>query len=826
MYTQNEKVDPINVAEEMKTSFLDYSMSVIISRALPDARDGLKPSQRRILYAMHELGLQPNRPHRKCAKIAGDTSGNYHPHGEQVIYPTLVHMAQDFSMRYPLVDGQGNFGSVDGDPPAAMRYTEARLTPLAVLLLADLDKDTVDFVPNYDESRTEPKIFPAGFPNLICNGSTGIAVGMATNIPPHNLSEIIDGLFAMIDDPDVTIKDLSKIIKGPDFPTGGLICGKGGIKDYFETGRGSIKMRGRLGVEEMKGGKQQIVISEIPFNVNKALLIEKIAGLVNDRALDGISDIRDESDKEGMRVVIELKRDAIPKVIINNLYKRTQLEDSFGVTLLALDRNRPRLMNIKEMLQCYIDHRHEVVVRRAKFELQKAEDRAHILEGFKIALDNLDDFVKIIRKAANRAEAKEKLMAKYKLSERQTDAILEMRLYQLTGLEREKIEEEYLAVIKRIEELRALLASEKKIFALIKDELTIVKEKHGDKRRSDIVAEEGEMSIEDLIAKEAAIITISHAGFIKRTAVSAYRSQRRGGKGVIGMEQREEDFVEQLFTASTHDELLFFTSNGRVYAEKVYEIPEAGRAAKGKGIANLLALKPDEKIAACLRIGEFKADQFVVFATRTGIIKKTNLGEFANTRKGGIVAINIEKGDTLLGVRLTNGKDEIVLVSRNGQSIRFHEDQMRDQGRATVGVWGMDLDKGDQLVAIEIVSPKATLLVAGESGVGKRTAFDEYRKQSRGGKGIITMKTTDKTGRVAGAITVTDTDQVMLITSDGQMIRTPVADIREAGRNTQGVRLVRLDGKDKLVALARVVSDEDEEKAETVETGKATEGKK
>ena len=816
MYTQNEKVASVNVAEEMKRSFLDYAMSVIISRALPDARDGLKPSQRRILYAMHELGLQPNRPHRKCAKIAGDTSGNYHPHGEQVIYPTLVHMAQDFAMRYPLVDGQGNFGSVDGDPPAAMRYTEARLTPLAVLLMQDLDKDTVDFVPNYDESRREPRLFPAGFPNLLCNGSTGIAVGMATNMPPHNLVEIVCGLAALIDSPEISLKELGKIIKGPDFPTGGLLCGRGGIKDYFETGRGSLKMRGRLGMEELKGGKQQIIVSELPYLVNKATLIEKIAHLVNERQLEDISDIRDESDKEGMRIVIELKRDAIPKVVINNLYKRTQLEDSFGVILLALDHGRPRTMNIKQLLQCYLDHRREVVVRRAKFELAQAEARAHILEGFKIALDHLDDFVKIIRKAADRAEAKTKLMNKYDLSERQADAILDMRLYQLTGLEREKIEEEYVEIIKRIEGLRSLLGSEKKIDALIKEELLAVKEKHGDPRRTDIVAEEGEFAIEDLIAKEACIITMSHQGYVKRTSVSAYRAQRRGGKGVIGMEARDEDFVEHLFTASTHDDILFFTRGGRVYAEKVYEIPEAGRAAKGKAIVNLLELKPDEKIAAMIRVPEFSETQHLVFATRRGLIKKTSLADFANIRKGGIVAIAIEKGDELIGVRLTSGNDEIVLVSRDGMSIRFHEEQLRDQGRATIGVWGMDLAKSDQVVAVEIVRPEATLLVAAGNGLGKRTGFDESRKQSRGGKGIITMKTTDRSGYVIGALSVTDSDHIMLITSGGQMVRIPTADIRTIGRNTQGVRLLRLSARDHLVAVARVISEKQEEVAEAV----------
>ncbi len=820
MYAQHEKLTPINISEEMKTSFLDYSMSVIVSRALPDARDGLKPSQRRVLYVMHELGLQPGRPFRKCAKICGDTSGNYHPHGEAVIYPTLVHMAQDFAMRYPLVDGQGNFGSVDGDPPAAMRYTEARLMPLAVVLMQDLDKETVDFQPNYDESRTEPTLLPAGFPNLLCNGSTGIAVGMATNIPPHNLSEIIDACCALIDNPETDLKDVAKFIKGADFPTGGMICGKQGIKDYLLTGRGSLKMRGRVGIEEVKGGKERLIISEVPYNVNKATLIERMAQLVNEKKLDDISDIRDESNKEGIRVVIELKRDAIPKVVINNLFKHTQLEDTFGVIMLAIDHGRPREMNIKQMIECYIAHRKEVITRRTKFELQKAEDRAHILEGFRIALDNIDAVVKIIRNADDREDAKKKLMDKFKLSEIQCNAILEMRLYQFTGLERDKIEEEYLELIKRIEYLKSLLASEKKLMGVVKTELLEVKEKYGDARRTDIVADEGEINIEDLIANEACIVTISHQGYIKRTAVTAYRSQRRGGKGVMGMEQREEDFIEHLFTCSTHDYIMFFTEEGRVYVEKVYELPEMGRAAKGKSLANFLQLRPDEKVSALIRVKEFTDKQYLFMATKVGIVKKTNLGEYANPRKGGVIGIKIEQGDRLIGVKLTNGNNEIVLVTKDGMSIRFHEEEARDMGRASVGNWGIRPDKGDYVIGVEIVDINATLLVAGEHGIGKRTPFDEYRVQSRGGKGIITMKTTDKVGSVVGALTVTDADEIMLTTSQGQTVRTNCKDIRIAGRNTQGVKLINLNEGDKLVAIARVISEQQEAAAEITEADK------
>ena len=860
MLNPNEKIEPINVAEEVSRSFLDYSMSVIISRALPDARDGLKPSQRRILYAMHDLSLFPGRQHRKCAKICGDTSGNYHPHGEAVIYPTLVHMAQAWAIREPLVDGQGNFGSIEGDPPAAMRYTEARMTHLGAALMTDMENDTVDFVPNYDETRTEPTVFPAAFPNLLVNGGTGIAVGMATNIPPHNLSEVIDGICAQIDDPDITLDDLMKQVKGPDFPTGCVICGINGIRQYFETGRGSMKVRGKAGVEELKGGREQIVITEIPYGVNRATLVERIAQLVNEKVLTDISYVGDQSD-ENTRIVIELKRDANPKVIIANLYKHTALESSFAALMLAIDHGRPKLLSLKEANAAYIEHRREVVLRRTRFELRKAEERAETLEGYLIALRNLDEFIRIIRESANKEEARVKLLAfdftkrqveqigivirnptrlvegRYAFSEQQADEVLNLRLYQLTGLEREKLESEYKDVIESIKDLRDILAKEQRVLTIIKKELREIRTKHGSPRLTEIVPDEAEINVEDLIANEGCIISITHGGFIKRTAVSAFRAQRRGGKGVIGMatregatEEEEGDFVEHLFTATTHDYLMFFTATGRAYVEKVYEIPEMGRAAKGRSIANILQLKPDEEIAATIRVQSKKSgtgpnavDQtwdenlHIVFATESGIVKKSNLSDYANVRRGGIIAIQIEQGDRLIDAKLTNGNNEIVLITKDGMSLRFHEEQLRDQGRNTVGVWGIRPEKGDHVVAIAIVDPNAMLLVAGENGIGKRTPFDDYRRQSRGGKGIITMKTGEKTGDVVGALTVREADEMMLITNKGQMVRTRVKEIRETGRNTMGVKLMDLRNGEKLQAIAPVVSEAQEE-AQVVET--------
>jgi len=858
-YTQGEKITKINVADEIKNSFLDYSMSVIISRALPDVRDGLKPSQRRILYAMHELSLFPGRKHYKCAKICGDTSGNYHPHGEAVIYPTLVHMAQPWVMREKLVDGKGNFGSVEADPPAAMRYTEARLTHLGAALMQDMDRDTVDFVPNYDERMTEPTVFPAAFPNLLVNGGTGIAVGMATNMPPHNLGEVIDGICAQIEDPTISIPGLMRFIKGPDFPTGGFICGVEGIKNYFETGRGSIKLRGKIGSEELKGNREQLVITEIPFNVNRAALESSIADLVNQKVITDISAMRNESD-EHCRLVIELKRDALPKVVINNLFQHTQLEISFSVNALAIDHGKPKTLNLKQLISAYIDHRREVILRRTRFELRKAEERAELLEGYLVALANLDEFIHIIRSSDNKEEARVKLLAyewtreqverwgilirhesqltegRFALSERQVDAILELRLYQLTGLEIDKVEAEYKALLEVIKDLMDILAKESRVMAIIKAELKAIKEKHATPRLTQIVPDEGEIAIEDLIANEGVIITLTHAGLIKRTAVSAYRAQRRGGKGVIGMTTREadtpeeSDFIEHLFTASTHDYLMFFTNTGRVYVERVHEIPDMGRASKGRSIANLLELKAEEKVAALIRI-QSKLDANkdditwqqpgeLFFATQQGTVKKTTLNEFGNVRKGGIIAIGIEPGDTLIEVKLTRGStgdtdpgDDVVLITHGGMSIRFSESDVRSMGRSATGVRGISLDEGDTLVAAAIVVPDATLLVAGENGIGKRTDFSEYRVQSRGGKGIITMKTGDKTGGVVGALTVKDADEIMLITSGGQMVRIPVQGVREAGRNTMGVKLVNLDAGDKLQAIAPVISEERGEEA-------------
>jgi DNA gyrase subunit A len=866
-YTAGEKISKINVADEIKNSFLDYSMSVIISRALPDVRDGLKPSQRRILYAMHELSLFPGRKPYKCAKICGDTSGNYHPHGEAVIYPTLVHMAQPWAMRERLVDGKGNFGSIEDDPPAAMRYTEARLTHLGAALMEDMDKDTVDFVPNYDERMTEPTVFPSAFPNLIVNGGTGIAVGMATNMAPHNLGEVVDGICAQIDNPAITVAQLMKFIKGPDFPTGGMICGVEGIKNYFETGRGSIKLRGRVGSEEMKGNREQLVITEIPFNVNRAALEQQIANLVNEKVITEISAMRNESD-EYTRLVLELKRDGNPKVVINNLYQHTQLEVSFSVNALAIDHGKPKTLNLRELIQCYIEHRREVILRRTRFELRKAEERAELLEGYLIALANLDEFIRIIRSSKNRDEARVKLLAfewsraqvekwailirsderlvagRYALTERQVDAILDLRLYQLTGLEIDKVEQEYRTLLEAIKDLLDILAKESRVMAIIKKELHEIREKYATPRKTEIMPDEGEIAIEDLIANEGVIITLTHNGLIKRTNISQYRAQRRGGKGVIGMATREaetpedSDFIEHLFTASTHDYLMFFTNSGRVYVERVHEIPDMGRASKGRSIANLLELKAGEKVAALIRILSktdankedvtWQQSGELFFATQQGTVKKTSLSDFANVRKGGIIAITIDQGDTLIDVKQTRGSkpggdegDDVVLITHDGMSIRFSESDVRSMGRSAAGVKGITLEKGDAVVALAVVVPDAALLVAGENGVGKRTSFDEYlvqgetgtRKQSRGGKGRITMKVGEKTGGVIGALPVRDTDEIMLITVGGQMVRTFVKDIREAGRNTMGVKLVNLDPNDKLQAIAPVIGEDKEESA-------------
>ncbi|KAF0093685.1 MAG: DNA gyrase subunit A [Puniceicoccaceae bacterium 5H] len=809
MYSANEKLTPTNITEVMERAYIDYSMSVIISRALPDARDGLKPVQRRILYAMIRQGMLHNRPFHKCAKVVGDVIGNYHPHGDQAVYDTLVRLAQNWVMRTPLIDPQGNFGSIDNDPPAAYRYTECRLTSSAEALLHDLDENTVDFAPNYNEETTEPTVLPSALPALLMNGSTGIAVGMTTNIPPHNLGELIDGTIALIDNPQIEIDELMQLIKGPDFPTGGTILGRGGVDSYMRTGRGIVRMRGVVHTEEIKNGKEQLVITEIPYNVNRANLVQKIADLVQQKTIEGISDLRDESD-ENTRIVIELKRGEIPRVIVNKLFKHTPLESSFGVILLALVDRRPKEMNIKELIEVYVEHRREVIRRRTEFRKAKAEARAHILEGYLIALDNLDDFVRIIRASANRDEARTRLMERYPITERQANAILDMRLYQLTGLEREKIQAEYDDLMRLIAELREILENEQKLLGVIKDELNQMRDKYATPRKTQFVDDNGDFRMEDLIVNEGCIITVSHKGFIKRTKVSDYRSQKRGGKGVIGTGAHDDDFVERLFTASTHDYMMFFMNTGRVYVEKVYDIPEGTRISKGRSLANVLQMQKDEHVAAMIPIKNFEEEGWhLVMATRNGVVKKTALMDYRNFRKGGIIGINIDDGDQLIGVQLVHPQDELVMVTRRGMSIRFNaEDQLRAMGRATRGVKGITLkDKDDYVVTIEVVDPEAKLLIAGANGQGKRTEFSEYRVQNRGGSGIIAIRTEG----VVGALSVRDEDEVMLLTRSGQAIRCPVNGIRVVGRSTMGVRLMNLAQGDKLIGISRVVQVEEEE---------------
>jgi DNA gyrase subunit A len=805
-----ENMGLINIDEEMRSSYIDYSMSVIIGRALPDARDGLKPVHRRVLFAMQDLGNFHNRPYKKSARVVGDVIGKYHPHGDQAVYDTMVRMAQEFSMRYVLVDGQGNFGSIDGDPPAAMRYTEVRMNRLAEEILDDIDKNTVDFGPNYDESLQQPLVMPAKLPNLLLNGSTGIAVGMATNIPPHNLTELVDGIVHYIDNPDTTIEALMKFIKGPDFPTGGIICGMAPIEQMYRTGRGQIKVRGRATIEEGgRNGREAIIITEIPFTVNKARLIEHIADLVQDKTLEGISDIRDESNKDGIRVVIELKRGIVPKVILNNIYKHSQLQTTFGAIMLAIDHGRPKVMNLKELIKCYTDHRLNVITRRIRFDLDKAEARAHILEGLKIALDNLDAVIKTIREASTRDMARANLMKRFGLSTAQTDAILDMRLYQITSLERDKVENEYIELLKTISHLQDLLASEVSRYNLIKEELLDLKKKYGDMRRTDIAPAEGEICIEDLVADRGCIITISHEGYIKRVPVETYKAQHRGGKGVSGMATKEEDFVQHLFMANTHDTILFFTADGRVYWEKVYGIPEAGRTARGKAIVNMLNIKENEKITATIRVRDFSEKEFLVFATAKGVIKKTNLGLFRNIRKDGIIAISIDPDDQLIEVKLTRGQNEVMLITSNGMSIRFSETQCRDQGRDTRGVRGIGLEEGDLVKAMEVVDNASTFLICTENGYGKRTAFEEYRSQNRAGSGIIAIRASERNGKVVGAHAVKDTDSLMLITAKGMMIKIGVGDVRVIGRATQGVRLINLEEGDLLVSVTSVEPDDE-----------------
>lgn len=800
MENQNERIISTNISDIMQTAYIDYSMSVIVSRALPDARDGLKPVQRRILYAMLREGLLHNRPFDKCAGVVGEVLKNYHPHGDSSVYDTLVRMAQNWVMRYPLIDPQGNFGSVDGDPPAAYRYTECRLQSIAEDLLKSIDENTVDFAPNYKESTTEPTVLPTALPSLLMNGSTGIAVGMATNIPPHNLGELIDALCAMIENPQISLDELIEIIPGPDFPTGGIIAGKSGIIEYMKTGRGIVRTRGKLEIEE-GDSRDRIIITELPYNVNRANFVSKIAELVSDKVLEGISDLRDESD-ENTRIVIELKRGVIARVVVNKLYRHTQLESSFGVILLALDQRRPKQMNIKELLECFMEHRREVVYRRTEFRLHKAEDRAHVLEGYLIALDNMDEVVRIIRSSRNREESKTRLMDTFPLSSRQTDAILDLRLYQLTGIERDKIEAEYDELQKIISELRNIIENESALLELIKSELLEMKDKYASDRRSEIIMAEGEFRMEDIIPNEGCIITVSHKGFVKRTSINEYRSQKRGGKGVIGTGSYTEDFTEHMFTASTHDFIMFVMNNGRIYVEKVYMIPEGTRTSKGRQIKNFIEVQEDEAIAAMICVKEFSPDLHLVMGTERGVVKKTNLYDYKNYRKGGIIGIQIDEGDRLIGAELTSGDDELFIVTKNGMSIRFHESDLRDQGRATRGVRGIKL-KGDNdaVTSIGVVDSEATLLVAGSDGIGKRSSFDDFRIQSRAGSGIIAIKNED----VAGALAVKEDDEIMMLTLGGQAVRSPVKDVRVIGRSTQGVRLINLGKDDKLIGICRVV---------------------
>ena len=792
----------------MKKSYLDYAMSVIVSRALPDVRDGLKPVHRRILFAMNELGLTPDKPYRKSARVVGDVLGKYHPHGDTSVYDAMVRLAQDFNTRYPLVDGHGNFGSVDGDSPAAMRYTEVRMTKLTLEMLRDINKETIDFRPNFDETLKEPVVLPSRFPNLLVNGSSGIAVGMATNIPPHNLREVIDGIVMLIDNPDVDIDELMKVIKGPDFPTGAMIMGTEGIKSAFRTGRGKIQIRAVANIEENGKGKNRIVVTEIPYQVNKASLIEKIAELVRDKKLDGISDLRDESDREGMRIVIELKRDANPNVVLNNLYKQTQLQTTFGVIMLALVDDEPRVLNLKQMLSYYIEHQKEVVIRRTKYDLNKAEERAHIIEGLKIALDHIDEIINIIRSSKEESTAKQRLMDTFGLSDKQAQAILDMRLRRLTGLERERLEEEYEGLIKEINRFKEILSSERILLDLIKNELLEIKEKYGDQRRTRIMPAADEINIEDMIEKEDVIITLTHSGYIKRIPESTYRIQRRGGKGITGLTTKENDFVENLVVTSTHDTILFFTNNGKAYLLKAYEIPEGKRQAKGTNIVNLLNLGRNEYITAVIPIHEYDPESNLIFVTKNGIIKKTKMHLFKNIRKNGIIAINLKEEDELIQVKKTEGNRELILVTAKGMSIRFNENDVREMGRNATGVKAINLTENDEVVAMDLVEEGKHLLVVSEYGYGKRTQLSEYRVQSRGGKGLKTYNIKDKTGLLVSAKVVDDEDEVIMISKSGIIIRLKVKDISVMGRSTQGVKLMKIEEDDRIMAVAKYVEEE------------------
>ena len=821
---QGGKVLPVEISDEMKKSFIDYSMSVIVSRALPDVRDGLKPVHRRILYALHELGMTPNKPYSKSARLVGDCMAKFHPHGDSSIYDAVVRMAQNWSSRYPLIDGHGNFGSVDGDSAAAMRYTELRMAKLASYMLADLDKDTVDFTPNYDEKQDEPKVLPAKFPNLLVNGSSGIAVGMATNIPPHNMSEVIQGTIALIDNPEMDLNELMTYILGPDFPTGGTIMGREGIISAYTTGRGSVKTRAKAQIERIeKSGKSRILVTEIPYTVNKAKLVEKIADLVREKKIDGITDLRDESDRNGMRIVVELRRDVNPQVILNQLYKHTQMEDSFGINLLSLVDGVPKVLNLKQMLYYFIEHQKEVIVRRTRFELNKAEAEAHIIEGLRIALDHIDEVIETIRSSQTTEIARGNLMSRFGLSERQAQAILDMRLHRLTGLEREKLETQYQELLQTIAYLKAVLASEKMIQTIIKTELQEINQKFGDARRSRITVDESIMNIEDLIAEEDVVITVTHNGYIKRLPLNTYRSQRRGGKGVHGMSTKQEDFLEHLFITTTHNYILFFTSRGKVIRLKAHEIPEASRTAKGTAIVNLLNLNQDadEKITAIMAIKEYSEDYFLFTATIKGIVKKTNLKEYDSSRKDGLLALTIDEGDELIGVRLTKGEDDVMMVTQSGLAIRFPESDVRQMGRVTRGVKGITLFGKDVVVGMEVIREDAELLTMSENGFAKRSNLNEYRVQGRGGKGIIVMKINDKTGPLVGIKVVQPEDQLMIITADGIIIRQEVSGISKQGRSAQGVMAMRIAGKARVVAIAKVVIKEEieEENEETTEDG-------
>jgi DNA gyrase subunit A len=807
----NPAAQHINIEDEMKSSYLDYAMSVIIGRALPDVRDGLKPVHRRILYAMYREGLLSSKKHSKCAGVVGEVLKKFHPHGDAAVYDTLVRMAQPWNMRYTLIDGQGNFGSVDGDPAAAYRYTECRLTKIAEEALADIDEETVDFTPNFDGQTEEPVVLPSKFPNLLVNGSSGIAVGMATNIPPHNMREVIDGACTLIDNPEVDIDELMKIIPGPDFPTAGYICGREGIASAYRTGRGLIKMRARASIEESKkGDKRAIIVTEIPYQVNKAKLIERIADLVKDKKIEGISDIRDESDREGMRIAIDLKRDAVPEVVLNQLFKHTPMQESFGVIMLAIVGGQPKVLNLKEMLEHFVAHRREVVTRRCRFRLRKAEEQAHILEGLKIAIDNIDEVISIIRGSPSTEVARQRLMERFELSHIQAQAILEMRLQKLTGLEREKIVMELSELYKEIERLTSLLGEERLLMALVAEELREVQKKFGDERRTEIVADAAEIDVEDLIVDEDMVVTVSHAGYIKRNALSLYRRQRRGGKGRTGMATKEEDFVEDLFIASTHSYILIFTDRGRIYWLKVHEVPEAGPAAKGKAIVNLIQFQEGEKMAAIVPVREFEENKYVFMCTRKGTVKKTSLTDFSHPRAGGIAAINIDDDDTLLTARVTNGSQEIVLATSDGMAVRFKETDVRPMGRYAAGVRGALLEKGDRIIGMEVCDPGSAILSVSENGYGKRTQLEEYRLIRRGGKGVITIKTNDRNGKVISILLVTDLHDIMLITDGGTLIRCGAEDIRLAGRNTMGVRLIALREGEKVVSAAKLAEKDEE----------------